>query len=97
MEPRTCTTCQHFYVCPGTPDYSELTPGEPMELKCGKYHWDISESEITSEMVREKFLTAIDCPDYQEVPQPVKGELTVPNRPGLGLEFDREAFKHYGA
>jgi len=26
----------------------------------------------------------------------VKGELTVPNKPGLGLEFDTDALKRYG-
>ena len=29
--------------------------------------------------------------------QPVKGELTVPNKPGLGLEFDPEALKKWGS
>ena len=33
---------------------------------------------------------------FREVPQPVNGELTVPTKPGLGLEFDREALKRYG-
>ena len=27
---------------------------------------------------------------WQEVPVPVKGELTVPAKPGLGLQFSRE-------
>jgi L-alanine-DL-glutamate epimerase-like enolase superfamily enzyme len=33
---------------------------------------------------------------WKEVPQPVKGELTVPTKPGLGLEFDADALKRYG-
>jgi L-alanine-DL-glutamate epimerase-like enolase superfamily enzyme len=33
---------------------------------------------------------------FQEVPQPVKGELAVPARPGLGLAFDRDAIKRFG-
>jgi L-alanine-DL-glutamate epimerase-like enolase superfamily enzyme len=33
---------------------------------------------------------------FREVPQPVNGELTVPDKPGLGLEFDADAFKRYG-
>jgi L-alanine-DL-glutamate epimerase-like enolase superfamily enzyme len=33
---------------------------------------------------------------FEEVPQPVKGELTVWDRPGLGLKFDRDALKRYG-
>jgi L-alanine-DL-glutamate epimerase-like enolase superfamily enzyme len=34
---------------------------------------------------------------FEEVPQPVKGELTVWDRPGLGLKFDQAALKRYGA
>ena len=33
---------------------------------------------------------------FREVPQPVNGELTVPEKPGLGLEFDADSFKRYG-
>ena len=33
---------------------------------------------------------------YKEVPVPEKGELVVPNKPGLGLEFDPEALRRYG-
>ena len=34
---------------------------------------------------------------YEEVPLPEKGELTVPDRPGLGLKFDKDALKRFGA
>jgi L-alanine-DL-glutamate epimerase-like enolase superfamily enzyme len=34
---------------------------------------------------------------FKEVPQPVNGELTVPMKPGLGLEFDSAALERYGA
>jgi L-alanine-DL-glutamate epimerase-like enolase superfamily enzyme len=34
---------------------------------------------------------------FEEVPVPVKGELVVPNKPGLGLKFDQETLKRYGA
>jgi len=34
---------------------------------------------------------------FEEVPAPVKGELAVPSKPGLGLAFDRAALKRYGA
>lgn len=34
---------------------------------------------------------------FKEVPQPVNGQLTVPDKPGLGLEFDRDVLKRYGA
>ncbi|MGQ0523791.1 MAG: mandelate racemase/muconate lactonizing enzyme family protein [Betaproteobacteria bacterium] len=34
---------------------------------------------------------------YQEVPVPVNGELAVPQKPGLGLEFDEAALRRYSA
>jgi mandelate racemase len=34
---------------------------------------------------------------FREVPQPVNGELTVPAKPGHGLEFDPETFKRHAA
>jgi L-alanine-DL-glutamate epimerase-like enolase superfamily enzyme len=34
---------------------------------------------------------------FKEVPQPVNGYLTVPKKPGLGLEFDPDVLKRYGA
>jgi mandelate racemase len=33
---------------------------------------------------------------FEEVPQPVNGELTVPDKPGLGLKFSADAIKRYG-
>ena len=33
---------------------------------------------------------------FEEVPQPVKGELSMPALPGLGLKFDRAALKRFG-
>jgi L-alanine-DL-glutamate epimerase-like enolase superfamily enzyme len=33
---------------------------------------------------------------FEEVPQPVKGELSVPDTPGLGLKFNRDMVKRYG-
>jgi L-alanine-DL-glutamate epimerase-like enolase superfamily enzyme len=34
---------------------------------------------------------------FEEVPQPVKGELVVPKKPGLGLKFDEAALKRFGS
>src|SRR5207244_9093122 len=34
---------------------------------------------------------------FKDVPQPVNGELTVPAKPGHGLEFDVEVLKRHGA
>jgi L-alanine-DL-glutamate epimerase-like enolase superfamily enzyme len=34
---------------------------------------------------------------FEEVPLPRNGELAVPDKPGLGLAFDREALRRYGA
>jgi L-alanine-DL-glutamate epimerase-like enolase superfamily enzyme len=37
------------------------------------------------------------CRLYEEVPQPKNGMLEVPQKPGLGLKFNREILKRYGA
>ena len=34
---------------------------------------------------------------FEEVPVPKDGELTVPDRPGLGLKFNRDVIKRYGS
>jgi L-alanine-DL-glutamate epimerase-like enolase superfamily enzyme len=34
---------------------------------------------------------------FEEVPEPVKGELTVPKKPGIGLKFDEAALKKFAA
>jgi L-talarate/galactarate dehydratase len=34
---------------------------------------------------------------YEEVPVIDKGELVVPDKPGLGLKFDQAALKRYAA
>ena len=34
---------------------------------------------------------------FEETPLPVKGHLTVPDKPGLGLRFDQGVLKRYGA
>jgi L-talarate/galactarate dehydratase len=34
---------------------------------------------------------------FEEVPLPVNGELAVPDKPGLGLAFDRETIRRYSA
>jgi L-alanine-DL-glutamate epimerase-like enolase superfamily enzyme len=34
---------------------------------------------------------------WKDVPRPVNGELTVPTKPGLGLEFDEDALKRFAA
>lgn len=34
---------------------------------------------------------------FEEVPVPVKGELTVPSKPGIGLTFDRAVLKKHAA
>ena len=33
---------------------------------------------------------------FESVPEPVKGELAVPQLPGLGLKFDQAVIKKYG-
>ncbi len=37
------------------------------------------------------------APLFEEVPAPANGALTVPDKPGLGLNFNRDIIKRYGA
>jgi L-alanine-DL-glutamate epimerase-like enolase superfamily enzyme len=34
---------------------------------------------------------------FEEAPQPEKGELAMPSKPGLGLKFDEAVLKRFGS
>lgn len=37
---RLCWFCEHFSFDPGSPHYSEYTPGSEMQMSCQKDVWD---------------------------------------------------------
>lgn len=43
MTERNCMYCRHCLVASETQGYSEWTPGAPMEFRCEKDKWDMSE------------------------------------------------------
>lgn len=61
---RLCLWCEHCYLSMGTPGYSELTPGDEMEMECQKGHFKFQRYGLESEY-RKILLTAIKCPDYK--------------------------------
>lgn len=60
-----CLFCEHFYFYPGSPHYSELTPGESGEIGCGLDYWDWH--GFTDEQFRYAMLSADSCEDYNPV------------------------------
>jgi len=67
MKERICINCIHFQVESGTPDYSELTPGDEFRMACVKGYWELRNWVDTTESYRKKIYTALECKDYVEV------------------------------
>lgn len=68
---RLCYNCTYIYFATGTPDYSDMTPGDDAHMYCEKYHWDlklegISYSNKPTLTLREALETAQTCPDYEQ-------------------------------
>lgn len=61
-----CILCKYFYFSPGSPGYSELTPGTDWVMYCGKNHWDMS-GYISEEEYRKNLLKAENCKDAEEI------------------------------
>ena len=61
---RVCLLCKRFFLSPEEPGYSELTPGCPADMGCGKGHWDLSDLN-GSEHLREKMRSAEKCKDWK--------------------------------
>lgn len=54
----------HCQFYPGSPGYSEETPGTAMVLTCSKRHWD-ADDIYTATGLESKLLSATTCPDYE--------------------------------
>lgn len=67
---RMCWFCKHVAFDPGSPDWSELTPGEDWELRCkkGHYYLDSHEEHVTLDMFRRAIETARTCEDFEAKP-----------------------------
>lgn len=69
----TCLCCKFMYFSPGSPGYSELTPGTGADFHCGKNHWyfwewdgfEIKGTKGKYIGMYEAFQTAKTCPDFE--------------------------------
>ena len=68
MSDLTCIDCIHWYFYGGSPDYSELTPGENWESRCRKGHWKMGVYDDDQISYRKKLLMARNCADFSRVP-----------------------------
>ena len=64
---KNCWECVHLNWSNGSPGYSEMTPGYPPDLHCGKRHWEFDMECITEEHARKKLRTAETCTDFEQV------------------------------
>ena len=64
---RRCCDCSQFcFSFEG--DYSDLTPGAGLELRCFMRHFELQGDEaqdLTNEQYRSLMRTAIECSDFQ--------------------------------
>ena len=60
---RLCWECPHIDFSPGSPGYSDMTPGYDMSLDCGKGYWKFDpHGELTG--LREGLTSAERCADF---------------------------------
>jgi len=65
---QVCLMCKHIFLLPGHEDYSEITPGEPMEFGCAKQHWRTDASSLESMIEFRAYMEqASDCADFEPV------------------------------
>ena len=65
---KNCIMCKNWWFDPGTPDYSEYTPGDDWESKCTiDGGWRVSGGSVSESDWREKIKTAETCEHFVEV------------------------------
>lgn len=72
---RMCWWCDHFTCDSGTGDYSEVTPGDRPEMRCGMGHWAVEfidwgvleekEHQFSRETLIDCIRRAKDCEDFE--------------------------------
>jgi hypothetical protein len=66
MMPEYCIFCRFFYLNPGEPDYSEITPGESPSMGCSRGLWRLDPYEDTEVEYRQKIQMARSCDLFEE-------------------------------
>lgn len=62
-----CLACQHCTFDSGWGG-SEVTPPEPMFLRCERRRWDTNEMATMSDVRRDILAAAEGCPDFKAEP-----------------------------
>ena len=60
---RICLFCEHFEFDPGSPGWSEWTPGYPSSVGCKKDRWGPSFEDYGFDL-RTAMVTAETCPEW---------------------------------
>ena len=63
---KNCLFCNKFEISYEA-DYSDITPGEGLVIRCGILHWWFSHFGDTEEDFRRKMETAKTCEDYDPI------------------------------
>ncbi len=63
--PKTCLLCEHCRIDFGCGDYSDVTPGDPLDFRCYKGHWDITQSHGGKTTLRSALAMAETCKDFE--------------------------------
>jgi len=66
---KLCLFCKKLSFYMGTPDYSDMTPGESASIDCSKSHWNIYFASATEEEYRKALETAATCEDFDPRPE----------------------------
>lgn len=83
---RNCLFCEHFCFVTGTRDYSDVTPGEDVELYCGAGVWRLDAYDDGESVLISHMLTARSCDKYEE-----RKELKV----GAKVRIKRETVERF--
>lgn len=62
---RNCLFCKYFNIEPGSPGYSEWTPGWDMRMECNKGIWSLDEDADSAASFRAKMWNAKDCQHFE--------------------------------
>lgn len=62
---RTCLDCEFWGYSPGSPSYSEYTPGSDASMVCYLDHWSLGLYENDRGDVRDALYRARQCQDFK--------------------------------
>lgn len=65
MSKRCCIDCDYIHLSCATRDWSEVTPGEPFELRCSVGVWELNTYKDGLEEYRKKIYTAETCASFE--------------------------------